>query len=187
MKKTMLAAALTLCMASSTQAATVAGVDLPDSLESAGNELQLNGAGLREKWMLDLYVGGLYLQNVTQDAQAIVKADEPMAIKLHMVSGLVTSDKMKAATNEGFENATNGNLAPIQSSIDEFISAFDEEIMENDVFDIVYVPGTGLEVYKNEELLKTINGGISFKEAVFGIWLSDKPAQEDLKEKMLGK
>ena len=34
-------------------------------------------------------------------------ANEGMAIKLNIVSGMITSDKMIGAINEGFENATN--------------------------------------------------------------------------------
>lgn len=186
MKKSVLALALSLCVSGMSQAATVAGVEIPDALQAARSELKLNGAGVRSKWMMDVYVGGLYLNQASQDAAGIVKADAPMAVKLHIVSGLVSSDKMKSATSEGFVNATNGNTAPIQGSIDKFMAVFNDEITENDVFDIVYVPGKGVEVYKNEELLDTIDGGMAFKEAVFGIWLSDKPAQEDLKAKMLG-
>ena len=53
------------------------------------------------------------------------------------------------------------------------------------MFDLVYLPGEGVRVLKNGEQKDTV-GGLEFKKALFGIWLSDKPAQEDLKEKMLG-
>ena len=109
-----------------------------------------------------------------------------MAINLHIISGMITSDKMVSATVEGFENSTGGNTQAIQPHIDEFISVFKEEIKEGDVFAITYEPGTGVSILKNGELKKTINGGLAFKKAVFGIWLSDKPAQESLKEEMLG-
>ncbi|AZZ93615.1 chalcone isomerase [Hahella sp. KA22] len=186
MKQLISALVLLLVLSPSSQAAKVAGVDIPDTLSAAGSELKLNGAGVRSKWFIDVYVGGLYLPQANKDASSIVKADEPMAIKLHMVSGMVTSEKMQKATTEGFENATNGNTAPIKANIDKFIGVFDEEIQENDEFDLVYLPGKGVEVYKNDALAATIDGGVAFKEALFGIWLSDKPAQEDLKKAMLG-
>ena len=59
-------------------------------------------------------------------------------------------------------------------------------IAEGDVFDIVYVPGTGVESYKNGKLQSTIKG-LDFKKALFGIWLSKKPADVNLKKAMLGK
>jgi hypothetical protein len=187
MKHTIVALLVSFFCVSFAQAATVAGVEIPDSLNASGKDLSLNGAGIRTKWMMDIYVGGLYLAEASQDGAAVVKADAPMAIKLHIVSGMLTSEKMKTATSEGFVNSTGGNTAPVQASIDKFMALFNEEIAENDVFDLVYEPGKGVAVYKNEELVDTIDGGMAFKEALFGIWLSDKPAQEDLKAKMLGK
>jgi len=109
-----------------------------------------------------------------------------MSIKLHIVSKLISSDKMVDAVNEGFENATNGNTKSIDSEIEQFRSFFKEEIKKNDVFDIVYIPDTGVTAYKNGKELGTIKG-MNFKKALFGIWLSNRPADDDLKNSMLGK
>lgn len=186
MKKLVSALAMSLALVPMAQAKSIAGVDIPDQLNLAGADLTLNGAGIRTKFMMDIYVGGLYLPAANKDAAAVVSADQPMAIRLHMVSGMITSDKMKDATNEGFQNSLNGNTAPLKSQIDAFISVFDAEIKKGDVFDLVYVPGKGVEVLKNGQAASTIDGGLEFKKALFGIWLSDKPAQEDLKKAMLG-
>jgi len=99
---------------------------------------------------------------------------------------MITSDKMTSATLEGFDASTDGNTAPIQAEIDEFMGVFKDEIKEGDVFDLVYLPGEGVKVSKNGNARDTISG-IEFKKALFGIWLSDEPAQEDLKAAMLGK
>lgn len=99
---------------------------------------------------------------------------------------MITSDRMTEATLEGFEASTNGDMASIQSDIDQFMAVFKEEIKEGDVFDLVYVPGEGVKVRKNNED-KGIVGGLEFKKALFGIWLSDEPAQNSLKKKMLGR
>ncbi|MDX1635329.1 MAG: chalcone isomerase family protein [Marinobacter sp.] len=167
-------------------AVTIEGVDLPDTMSANSAELKLNGAGVRSKWFMDLYVGGLYVPQTTSDAQSIIGADEPQAITLHIISGMITSDKMTSATLEGFESATGGNTAPIQPQIDAFMEVFKEEIKEGDVFELVYLPDTGVKVLKNGEQRGVIEG-MAFKRALFGIWLSDQPAQEDLKQAMLGK
>ena len=173
-------------LATSLQAAEVGGVQVPDTLKTdSASELKLNGAGIREKWFLDLYVGALYLKQQQQDPVKIISDEDEMAIRLEMVSGLVTSEKMSSATMEGFENATHGNIAPIKSEIDTFIATFKEPIKKGDVFEMVYVPGQGVKIYKNSQLKNTI-AGEPFKEALFGIWLSDKPAQKSLKNEMLG-
>lgn len=176
---------IVLMCASLGHAVEVAGVNVADSISAGGTDLILNGAGKRTKFFIDAYVGGLYLKSENSDAQAIIDADEPMAIVLHITSGMVTSDKMESATREGFENSTEGNIDPIKDRIEEFINVFKEKINEGDLYEFVYVPGKGTEVYKNKNLA-TVIPGFDFKKALFGIWLCDKPAQKSLKNEMLG-
>ena len=39
----------------------IADVNIPDSFSAGGHRLILNGAGIREQFFMDLYVGALYL------------------------------------------------------------------------------------------------------------------------------
>jgi hypothetical protein len=174
-------------LATSAYALEVGGVKLPDTLSAGGKNLVLNGAGIRTKFFIKVYVTGLYLAQKDSNAQAIVNADEVMAVKLQVISGMVDSKKMEKATMEGFENATNGNIVPIKAKIDQFMGlTFKETTKVNDYFDFINVPGKGVEVYKNGALKGTIEG-LDFKKALYGIWLGDKPVQADLKAQMLGK
>ena len=168
-------------------AKSIAGVTLPESMMAGDTRLVLNGGGIRTKFMMDIYVGGLYLTAPSSKAGPIIAADEPMPIKLHMVSGMVTSEAMEEATMEGFENTTGGNMKALAEPIDQFVGVFREPIAQGDVFDIVNMPGKGIDVYKNGAFKGTIEGGQEFKQAVFGIWLGDKPAHKKLKSGMLGK
>ncbi|PRX42805.1 chalcone isomerase family protein [Salegentibacter salegens] len=163
----------------------IGGATLPNTLEYGSEELILNGAGVREKFWMDMYAGGLYLKTKSGDASEIMNKDEAMAIKLHIVSKMITSQRMMDAVNEGFENATGGNTAPISAEIKKFISFFEDEINKGDIFDLVYLPNKGSVIYKNGKESGTIQG-MEFKKALFGIWLSNEPADDDLKEGMLG-
>ena len=175
-----------LIITSTGYAKEIAGADMPDSI-TAGNEvLVLNGAGIRTKFFIKAYVGGLYLKQKSGDAGAIINADETMAIKLHIISKMITSKRMEESTREGFNNSTNGNTAPYKDKIDTFISVFKDNIKINDVYDIIYTPDEGTKVYKNKELKSTVKG-LDFKKVLFGIWLGNKPADKDLKAGMLGK
>jgi hypothetical protein len=161
-------------------------VTLPKDFKIEETALTLNGGGLREKYFLDLYVGGLYLAASSSDADEIIKADKPMSIKLHIISGLINSEKMIAAVDEGMEKSTKGNSDQFAEKIGFFKETFSEEIQLNDIYDIAYLPAKGLLIYKNNKLIKTIPG-LDFKQALFGIWFCDDPADDDLKEGMLGK
>jgi len=165
---------------------TISGVKVDNKLSIDGQDLVLNGAGLREKLWIDLYVGALYLPKKSSSANDIMASSDGAAIKLTIVSGMITSKKMIDAVNEGFENATGGKTEPLKAKIDKFKSFFKDEIVKGDQFLIVNVPGTGVVVYKNGVKKGSIEGH-DFKKALFGIWLCDKPADKNLKAGMLGK
>lgn len=170
---------------SATAQTEVSGVVLPNNETFGEYDMLLNGAGIREKFWIDLYVGALYLSEKSSDIHTIIEEDKPLVVRLHIVSGLITSKKMIDAITEGFEKSTDGNVAPYQDKIDQFIGLFSEKINEDDVFDITFQPNVGVVSYKNGEKLGVIQGK-KFKKALFGIWFSDNPADDDLKEAMLG-
>ncbi len=163
----------------------VAGVKVPLVFKSEESALILNGAGVREKYFMDLYVGALYLKNKSTDAQRAMDADESMCVKLHIVSGMITSEKMTTSVDEGFKKSAKSNLAALQSRIDLFKAVFATKINKGDVYDLVYDKSKGTLIYKNGKLAASIPG-LDFKKALFGIWLCNEPADEGLKKKMLG-
>ena len=176
---------LTLLLALGSNAQlTIEGVTLPATLKANNENLVLNGGGLREKYFLDLYVGGLYLKSKSTNANAIMKADESMAIRIEIVSKLISSDKMVDAIEEGMEKSTGGKTQELSQEIKDFKAAFSEAIVVGDIYNLIYNPGEGLTIYKNNKKVKTIKG-LKFKQAAFGIWLCDDPADDDLKEGML--
>ncbi|MFA5322360.1 MAG: chalcone isomerase family protein [Smithella sp.] len=185
-KKLLLLCSALLILTSVGYAKEIGGINMPETLAAGNDTLVLNGAGIRTKFFIKAYVGGLYLKQKNGDANAIMSADAPMAIRLHIISKLITSDKMKDATLEGFQNSTNGNTAPYKDKIDTFISVFKDNIKIGDVYDLIYIPGEGTKVYKNKEL-KVTTKGLDFKKVLFGIWLCDKPADKGVKSAMLGK
>lgn len=164
----------------------VSGINVIESITYDTTALSLQGAGVRDKFFMDLYLASLYTQKPYHDAFTLVNADEPMAMTLHIVSSLITSEKMEEATKEGFLNATGGNTAPLQTKIDAFIQTFKEPIAINDRYEFFYQPAKGVSIVKNGSLKTTIEG-LEFKKALFGIWLGEKPAQESLKKALLSK
>lgn len=165
----------------------VAGVDLPEQLTADGHTLALRGAGVRNKWFLKLYVAGLYLPAELREADAarVIAADAPMAMRLVITSGMITPKKMEHAIREGFDKATDGHTTSLAERIDDFIAVFRPGIHKGDRYDLQYVPGQGTAIRHNGQEKSRIPG-LDFKKALFGIWLSERPAQESLKRALLG-
>lgn len=160
---------------------------VPGAFTAGNNQLVLNGAGKRTKFIITVYHAGLYLKKKSNNAQQILAADQPMAIRMKIISGLASAEKMKTAMVDGFKNSTGGNTAPVQAQIDEFLKAgLSSDVSKGDAFDMVYTPGAGTQFLKNGKQLALLRG-LPFKKALFGIWLSNKPAQASLKNQMLGK
>jgi len=182
MKNLIVKIVVMIFVCSATAQTKVGDAMLPNKLNFSGKEITLNGAGMREKLWIDLYAGGLYLKTKSSNASQIINSNELMAIRLHIVSGLVTQEKMVNAVNEGFENTTTGLATPAE--IAKFTGFFNEEIVRDNIFDIV-AENNRVTVYKNSREIGSMEGE-EFKKALFGIWLSEKPADKKLKKGMLG-
>ena len=166
---------------------TFGDVTMPKKMMVGEIVLSLNGAGVREKMWIDLYICGLYLTTKTTDANTIIETKETCSIKIQIVSSLITGKKMSDAVEDGFKNALGKSTKEMRMKIDKFKSIFaDGEIKEGDIYDIVYIPTKGVVVFKNGKIQPIIKG-YEFKKALFSIWLGEKPADDDLKDDLLGK
>ena len=160
---------------------------IPDKMSVGGKQLVLNGAGTRTKFIISVYNMGLYLPKKSNNAQQIIKANEAQSIRIQVVSGFASAAKISHALKTGFKNSTGGKTAPIQAQIDQFLkSAFSANVKKGDIFDFAYTPAGGTKVSKNNKGL-TVVKGLPFKQALVGIWLSNRPAQGSLKNELLGK
>ena len=187
MKNLFLLFSVVFLTATSASQTKVGGITLPNTEAYEGQKVVLNGSGVRERLWIDLYAAGLYLDQKNDNATEILNSNKPMGMKLHVVSKLITSDKMVASVRDGFESATGGNTAPIKDEIDQILGFFKEDIKKNDIFDLVYLPSEGgVVAYKNGQR-KGVVKGMDFKKALFGIWLSNRPADDGLKDDLLGK
>lgn len=140
----------------------IGGIVLPETPQAGGSNLVLNGAGLRKKLFIKVYAGGLYLTERSSDAKAIVAADQAMIPRMHFIYNGVSAKKLIDAWNKSFEKGTEGNTSAIQERIDAFNALFTVEAKKGDVYDIVYRPGTGVQVVINGEVAGTI-AGVEFK------------------------
>ncbi len=185
MKKIFAAMIISMMAFCAADAKTVKGVTIPDSFKAGGTALVLNGTGVRTKFMMDIYIGALYLKAKDSNAARISGADEPMSVRLHIVSGMVTPERMAENTREGFKKSSGGNTAPYQAGIEKFINTFKDGIKVGDFYDIVYLPGKGTQVYKNGAPRSLVEG-LAFKKVLYGIWIGGNSIQADLSRGMLG-
>ena len=165
----------------------VDGVIVPRTIDFQSKKLELNGFGTRSKMFVEVYVQALYLSKLSQDPTEIIESDTEMGIRIQITSSMVSSGKLTKNLYKGLERSTGGDLEKFQSQIEILKTLLSDKIVEKDVFNLIYNPiDTSIWLYKNNELKGKIPG-FDFKKAFFGIWLSNNPVDEDLKNELLGK
>ncbi len=158
--------------------------DLPPRMQAGKYELQLNGSGARTKALVPLYEAGLYLRSANDNAAEIIASQQPMALRIKITSSFVSQEKLVASLTDGFEAATQSKTQAIATEISQFREFFRDRVAKGDTFDLVYAPEYGVIVNKNGKLMGVVRGE-EFKRALFGIWLSDTPADKSLKQALL--
>ena len=164
---------------------TISATEIPETIEYQGTKLILNGYGTRIILFMKVYEGSLYLENKNTNSNKLISDNEPMAIRIDVLSNMVTADAMKKALNEGLKRSTRNNTGPISTEMKQLSSSFNDAVSTGDFFEFIYLPDTGTHVVKNQNLVDVIHG-LEFKKAFFGIFLSEDPIQKNLKNAMLG-
>src|SRR5256885_8674361 len=118
-------------------AGELAGATLPDTLKSGEMTLKLNGLGLREKAMFKVYVGGLYLESPSKDADALLATDQAKAIRMHFLRDL-TKAQLVEAFQGGFDaNAT--DKTGQKAAFDKML-ALVPDVKERSTLTFTYLP-----------------------------------------------
>lgn len=164
----------------------MAGVEVPEQITLVeGQVLRLNGAGVRRKFFLKVYVGALYVPSVVNAASAVLAQDGPRQVMMHVLYSELSRDKLVDGWKAGFEaNLSPTAFAELQPRIRQFNALF-ESVAEGDVMQLTYLPGQGTTVVIRGEA-KGVIAGKDFNDALLRIWLGEHPADDGLKEAMLG-
>lgn len=166
----------------------VHGVKLEDTAQVHGTQLQLNGAGTRYKAIFKVYVAGLYLAKKTGVPDEVVNQSGPKRLIVTMLRAIDSRELGKLLTRGVEDNmgkAAMSKLIPGLIRMGEIFGA-QKPLAAGDQFMIEWVPGAGTVI-----TVKDVVQGEPFKEpeffkALMMIWLGPVPADERLKEALLG-
>ena len=163
----------------------IAGVAVDESVTMENKQLVLNGAGIRKKFFVKVYVGALYLTGKLTTAEAVMADPGAKRIIMSFLHKEVSAAKLADAWNKGFiANHTSEELRSLRERINRFNSLF-RTVYKGDEIRLDYLPEDGTRVWINNSLQGTIPGD-DFHVALLKIWLGREPADSDLKDAMLG-
>jgi hypothetical protein len=178
------AVALSLLLLSSQSfALDVAGVNVAPTVSVHQKTLTLNGAGIRKKLIVKVYVGALYTERkVTTPAQLLADPGGKL-IRMTFVMKKVEREKIVDAFSEGFSK----NSPAVAGTADAkaFLSWFTADFVAGDTVDISLAADGTVSATHNGKTLGTMRNP-ALARAVLLNWFGEKPADGGLKKGMLG-
>lgn len=187
-KTTVMRAALLAALIASPglQAAEVAGVKVDDRIRVGGSDLVLNGAGLRSKLFVKVYVGALYVGQKANTPAAIIDQNGPRRMVMRLLRDM-DADTLHGALDEGLRNnLTPAELADMKPQADQLAGIMKGigKVREGDSIAIDF-GAEGIVIALNGDSKGKVAGG-AFARALLKVWLGDKPADASLKKALLG-
>ena len=155
---------------------------VPESIQLDGHTLRLNGAGIRRRFFLDIYVIGLYVEHPTTDRDMILAADTPRRVHIQLVRS-VSAEQMRGAVAEAFRRAAGDAMPNLEARLARL-----ETMLRaggpGDVTTLTWIPARGLVVTDDGHELGTIEGK-DCADVVFGVWMGPRPVDEGLARALL--
>ncbi len=175
--------ALTVLLAAPlVQAREQDGVRMPDTVVVEGKELKLNGMGLRRKFIVNVYVAGLYVESPGKSAPTLISSDQIKRMTLFMLRDL-SKDKITDALRDGFEKNSKSQMPVLKERL-ERLAAMIPDAKKGSTIVITYVPGTGTVLSGPGE--RSVIEGKDFADALFSVWLGKNPVDDGLKKGLVG-
>ncbi len=182
--------ALLLGLTSVTQAATViAGMRFEDKASLGDAELQLNGAGLRSRFFVNVYAVGLYLPEKKRSAGEALAATGAKRLQMRLLRDLPATQFADALLEAFRKNHEGAELDPLKPRLEELKAnvLLVNIAHKGDVIDIDWLPNQGTRLAMNGKTLGKDIAGEDFYRALMKAWLGAKPVQDTLKDALLGK
>jgi hypothetical protein len=167
----------------------VANVKYETALDLGGQKLLLNGAGIRYKFVVKVYTAGLYLTTRAGTTQEVLAAPGAKRIAIQMLREVDGNELGKLFTKGMEANAPRDEFVKSINGVLKLSEVFAtrKALVAGDHFSVDYVPGVGSTLLLNgKPLLAEPIKEPEFFSALLRIWLGDKPADDGLKEALLG-
>ncbi len=176
---------LLLAFALPLQAAEVAGVKFEEQARIADTQLVLSGAGLRQRFIFDVYAMGLYVRDAKAD---LISQPGAKRIAIRMLRN-VDADTFTEALVDGMrpnhDAATMQALAPRIAELSATMAQL-KEAKKGMTITLDWLPGTGTQMTVDGRFTGAPIAGEDFYQALLRIWLGPKPVQDDLKKALGG-
>ncbi len=156
--------------------------DLPETMETAGGELQrCANQAIRVIGVINVGHSGLYLEDC-DDAGRILES-VPKQFTLELARDFAGEDLRASAREHLVKNLDFDSEEDIAGSLACMADAYVDGV-DGDRFDVRYLPEEGLSLHHNDEEIAHC-GNDDGSEKYFVIWFGDDPFSNRLKRRLL--
>ena len=182
------AAAMTLPLAAAADVTEVGPVKYENTVTLGNAKLQLNGAGIRYKFVIKVYTAGLYLVKKVNTTEAVLNAPGPRRLHIVMLREIDANELGKLFTRGMEKNTSREEFSKVIPGVIKMSDIFSarKRLLSGDYFSIDYVPGVGSIIVVNGKPASEPIKEPEFFNALMKIWLGRSPADDQLKDALLG-
>lgn len=165
------------------------GVRFDDKLALGGRELLANGAGVRRKFVFDVYAIALYLPARASTAEAVLAQPAPRRIAIRLLRDVAAGDFVDALRKGLRDNLAPAEMTALGPQIEQFAQTLlaAGEVKKGSAVDLDHLPGSGTRVTLGGQVRGRDIAGDAFFNGLLAVWLGGKPVQDDLKNRLLGR
>jgi hypothetical protein len=153
-----------------------------------GQQLRLNGVGMRASPVLKGFAAGLYLAQNSSSTEQVLHTPGPKRLRMRMMLD-VPIQVFTHAVRKGIRRNV---PEPQQASLSERIGTFDAilqsvgKVFDGDVIDLDYLPESGLVILINGKPRGAPIPGEDLYAALMLVFIGERPVDAKLKAGLLG-
>lgn len=183
LRATVLAAMLAIPCAHSVE---VSKVRIEDTARVGDADLVLNGAGLRTKGFIEVYIGALYTPTKSSSAAPLLDSTAPRRMLIRMMRDVGSKTMIEALTDGINLNTPDAERAALKAPTDQLTEILKKigELHKGDQL-VLDFTADGVAVTHNGKAVGKV-ASAAFPRALLRVWIGDKPVDGDLKKSLLG-
>lgn len=149
-------------------------------------EPMLNGIGVHQELGQEVFIGALYSESLSNDADTLINNNQPMRMELKIVApdGLTTR-RFSRMWIEGM--AVNSKADALTAQADNMVTfdgLFKGRFLKNDFIVFTNVPGKGIDIAVNGIVLGNIKDN-AFFPMLLSTWIGKIPLSSDYRDSLL--
>jgi len=183
-----IASCVASCLPSLARAAEAEPALIGASAQVAGQQLQLNGAGISKRLLFKVYTVGLYLRDQRRTTEAVLSSDGPRRLVIRLMRDISAKEFEEAVLDKLAKDIAqmDARVAEQMNGLSQALAHLPSGLRSGDLLTLDWIPGTGTVVEHNRRRVVKPMQDIAFYNTLLNFWLGEQADDPQLKTALLG-